>query len=351
MVQRSTSRLTRKPLQISHARRTARHGSFSSNATLNLLRRFDPLAEFDWHDLSSVARQAKELKLPAGRVLVRPPRRLRGVWYLSSGTLFDESTGAFLRSGSSLCRSPVWPGHSSLRSVTEVRLLFFNEDCLPYLQTNSAHQPQTNTGSSGAALDTSEWLEILAASPLLRLLYQRRGAAGWQSWLRSLSSLEVGVDETLIEQGAVGDYFYVVQSGYAVVSGAVVSGAVVRGDVELAQIGPGGFFGEDALLSGQRRNAAVQMPAGGRVLRGDAAGLFALVDDLWWALARKPESWKCNNRLLDIEKETSTVALRDWLARLPSDAHYGLTLGSGFEVQDLLLLLMIHRGYSVVLRE
>ena len=147
-----------------------------------------------------------------------------------------------------------------------------------------------------------------------------------------------------------------VQSGYAVVSGAVVSGAVVsgavvRGDVELAQIGPGGFFGEDALLSGQRRNAAVQMPAGGRVLRGDAAGLFALVDDLWWALARKPESWKCNNRLLDIEKETSTVALRDWLARLPSDAHYGLTLGSGFEVQDLLLLLMIHRGYSVVLRE
>ena len=158
MVQRSTSSLARRSTlarKSTLTKKAARRVSFSSNATLNLLRRFDPLADLDWPDLSSIAQQAKELKLPAGRVLVRPPRRLRGVWYLSSGTLFDECTGAYLRSGSTQCRSPVWPGHSSLRSVTEVRLLFFNEDCLPYLQTNSAHQPQTNTGSSGCLLYTS----------------------------------------------------------------------------------------------------------------------------------------------------------------------------------------------------
>jgi len=343
MVQRSTNTLTRTTdsRQASHARRAAGRGSFSSNATLNLLRRFDPLADLDWPDLSSIARQAEQLKLPAGRVLVRPPRRLRGVWYLSAGTLFDDRTGVHLRAGSIKCRSPVWPGHLSLRSVTEVRLVFFAEDCLPHLPASQATSPLTNSCPSIADFNSTEWLETLAASPLLRLLYQRRGAAGWQSWLRSLNALEVGIDETLIERGAVGDYFYVVQSGIAVVSG----------EVELARIGPGGFFGEDALLSGQCRNAAVQMPAGGRVLRGHASALFGLVDDLWWVLARRSGSWKCDNRLLNLNKDTSTVALRDWLAALPSNERYGIRVGSEHIVQDLLLLLMIHRGYSVVLRE
>ncbi len=234
----------------------------------------------------------------------------------------------------------MWPGHSSLRSVTEVRLLFLAEDCLAHLQTSLAKSPQSTRKPLAAALDTSEWLETFAASPLLRVLYQRRGAAGWQSWLRSFSALDVGSEETLIEQGAVGDYFYVVQSGVAVVSG----------EVEFAQIGPGGFFGEDALLSGQRRNATVQMPAGGRVLRGQSAALFGLVDDLWWVLARRPESWQCDNRLLELRKETSTLVLRDWLDSLPSDYRYGIAVGSELVAHDLLLLLMIHRGYSVVLR-
>jgi len=315
--------------------------SFSANASLNLVRRFDPMAGLDWHGLSSIARQAQELKLPADRVLVRPPRRLQGVWYLSAGTLFDESTGAYLRSGSAQCRSPVWPGHSSLRSVTEVRLVFFAEDCLPALHALSAARQTDKCASSATGLDTNQWLENLAASPLLRLLYQRRGAAGWQNWLRSFAAVDVGAGETIIQRGAVGDYFYVVQRGVA----------IVTGQFELAQIGPGGIVGEDALLSGQRRNAAVHMPSGGRVLRGSAAQLLGLVDDLWWALARCSESWKLDNQLLRLTREAPTETLRGWLDELPADKRYGILVGSEFMVQDLLLLLMVHRGYSVVLRE
>lgn len=329
MVLRLSSSKTLKPAGSLSA------NTFSANKMLNLLRRFDPFADLDWHDLSSVAHQAKELILPPHRVLVKPPRRLRGVWYLSAGTLIDDCTGTCLKSGSERCRLPVWPEHSSLRSLTTVRLLFFAEGFAPQLQ-NSSLIPRLSSLAK-----TGEWLETLAASPLLRLLYQRRGAAGWQSWLRGLVELEVSEQTVLIQQGAVGDYFYVVQTGVAVVDGGT----------ELVQISAGGFFGEDALLSGQRRNAAVCMPSGGRVLRGDASQLFGLVDDLWWVLARKPDSWKNDNRLLSLHTDASTDSLRGWLDRLPADDNYALAVGSEQTLQDLVLLLLIHRGYNVVLRE
>ena len=240
----------------------------------------------------------------------------------------------------------MWPGCSSLRSLTQVRLLYIEEHSLAQLPAtvvapveSVAPDADSIVQATGAA-DSDGWLHTLAMSPLLHLLYQRRGAAGWQSWLRSFSELEVGEQEAVIQQGEVGDNFYIVKSGVAVVSS----------NAELAHIRPGGFFGEDALLSGQRRNAAVHMPMGGRVLRGDGAQLFTLVDDLWWALARNQKSLTSDNQLLGLRKEASTTALRDWLGALPADKHYAMSVRSEILVQDLLLLLMIHRGYSVGLR-
>jgi len=332
---RSSPKAAQRTAQRTAQKAANRANTFSANARLDLLRCFDPLADLDWHGLSSLARQAREINLPAGRVLVRPPRRLRGVWYLSTGTLVDDCTGGHLRAGSVQCRLPVWPGHANLRSLTRVRLVFFDNACLPYLGLAASEPP------SPVTLGSNDWLETLAASPLLQFLYQRRGAAGWQSWLRSFVELEVRPGTMLISKGSVGDYFYVVQTGMAVVSN----------ESELARIGAGGFFGEDALLSGQRRNATVCMPGGGRVLRGTAAQLLSLVDDLWWVLARKSESWNDNNRLLRLCAEATTPSVRQYLDALPTGERYGLPIGSQLLVQDLLLLLMIHRGYSLVLRE
>jgi hypothetical protein len=315
--------------------------SFSANAALNLVRRFDPIAGFDWHSLASIAQHAQELRLPAGRVLVRRPRRLQGVWYLSAGVLVDEVTGLRFVGGSARCRLPVYPGNTDLRSCTPVRLVFFGDDHLSLLMPQLVAAPVKAERKLALAGGAERWLDALAASPLLRLLYQRRGAAGWQSWLRELESLAIDNSQPLIEKGDEGDYFYIVQSGTA----------VVADERELARIGAGGFFGEDALLSGQRRNARVHMPGGGRVLRGSSRQLCGLVDDLWWALARKPESWQCDNQLLSLRSELPTQSLRNWLARLPVEHRYGLAVGSELLLQDLLLLLLVHRGYFVVLRE
>ncbi len=363
----------RAPLRIGSLGSSHTAGSFSANATLDLMRRFEPMAQFDWHSLSSIARHAREITVPAKRLLVHPPRRLQGVWYLVAGSLWDESSGERLQAGSARSRLPVYPGTVSLRTITAVRLLFFDGLCAPLLlpdvSANQTPPPGSLAGTPGTA-DPDHWLETLASSPLLRLLYGRRGAAGWQAWLRSFESLEVENNQTLIRQGARGDYFYIVQQGVACVSSVSALPANGQGPrlsppqqahssdkrtnamaLELAQVGAGGFFGEDALLSGQRRNAAVSMPLGGRVLRGGTAQLCALVDDLWWTLARKPQAWQLENRPLQLPDDLTTSSLRDWLAALPADQCYGLSIVPDLMVQDLLILLLVHRGYSVVLRD
>jgi CRP-like cAMP-binding protein len=60
--------------------------------------------------------------------------------------------------------------------------------------------------------------------------------------------VEVPAQKHLIEQGQFGYEFFVIQEGKA---------EVRRGEEAIAQLGPGDFFGEIALLEADRRTASV----------------------------------------------------------------------------------------------
>ncbi|HYZ40419.1 MAG TPA: ATP-binding cassette domain-containing protein, partial [Stellaceae bacterium] len=55
-------------------------------------------------------------------------------------------------------------------------------------------------------------------------------------------------DETIIREGELGEEFFLVSDGEV---------EVIRSDREVARLGPGNFFGEVALISGEPRNATV----------------------------------------------------------------------------------------------
>ncbi len=54
--------------------------------------------------------------------------------------------------------------------------------------------------------------------------------------------------ETIIREGEIGEEFFLISEGEV---------DVIRAEHEVARLGPGDFFGEVALISGERRNAAV----------------------------------------------------------------------------------------------
>jgi MFS family permease len=87
-------------------------------------------------------------------------------------------------------------------------------------------------------------LELLKSVPFLALL---PGPALEELALR-LAPVRFGAGEVILQEGAPGDRFYVVDAGEV---------SVTRGGEELARQGPGGFFGEIALLRDVPRTATV----------------------------------------------------------------------------------------------
>lgn len=75
--------------------------------------------------------------------------------------------------------------------------------------------------------------------------------------LGRMESMPVHKGDTIVSQGEAGDYYYVLTDGKAKVTRTI----------DLATLEPGRSFGEEALLSGSKRNASVTMETDGMVMR------------------------------------------------------------------------------------
>lgn len=83
--------------------------------------------------------------------------------------------------------------------------------------------------------------------------------------------IEVKSGQVIIRQGDAGDYYYLIREGSAQVSRAVSP----EKHINLARIDAGQGFGEEALISGDPRNATVTMITDGKLMRLAAADFRA----------------------------------------------------------------------------
>lgn len=82
--------------------------------------------------------------------------------------------------------------------------------------------------------------------------------------------VEVGLDEVLAEQGRIGHEFFVVLDGHV---------SVLDGRRPVAQLHPGDFFGEIALVDGRPRTATVRAEGITRLLVIGHREFHALMDE------------------------------------------------------------------------
>ncbi|MFN3235445.1 MAG: cyclic nucleotide-binding domain-containing protein [Pseudomonadales bacterium] len=103
-----------------------------------------------------------------------------------------------------------------------------------------------------------DWMTRLLSSRLFEFV----PPANIQMLFKKFTGVNYGAGDEVIRQGDSGDYFYVVKTGRASIQR-------VQGDdkKQLKQIGPGDFFGEDALISNKKRNATVTMLESGELMR------------------------------------------------------------------------------------
>ncbi|MEM1434494.1 MAG: cyclic nucleotide-binding domain-containing protein [Pseudomonadota bacterium] len=212
-----------------------------------ILATLNPFTGLEPTELRTLARHARLLELPAGRWLVQPGRCLKGRYYLLHGRLEVRLTDGARRVCAGHGVDAFYPGCRSARTLVPVRLLQVDTDPVAFLLR---HQPELGL----RLLPGEPWIQRLLGSGLVRRLPPER----WQRLLRGLEPRRAAAGYRAINQGEPGDCFYVLREGRA---------RVHRGQRTLAQLEPGDFFGEDAVIARTPRNASVTMQTSGLLMR------------------------------------------------------------------------------------
>ncbi len=227
-------------------------------------------------DLCFVERVSKDLD-PFRMNVVKNSQSL----YLLKGELglrFEDGAKVILKAGMDAARHPVGAGNAKLKytlALTDVEIIRIDTDLLDIMMTwdqlagyeKSAPSETVFAPSTETARGTAGWMRstgAFSAGTLQNGVFSKLPPANLEEMFRRMESIPVKAGQTIIVQGAEGDYYYLIESGVAVVTRSVEAG---QPPVVLAELKDGDAFGEDALVSDNKRNATVTMKADGVLLR------------------------------------------------------------------------------------
>lgn len=117
---------------------------------------------------------------------------------------------------------------------------------------------------------SDDWMTMLLKLPV----FQRLPPANLQKILLALEEVAMVRGEVIIEQGAVGDYFYFLKSGQCEISRKPTP---ISKSIRLGVLEKGEIFGEDALISGAPRTVSVTALTDVALLRLDKNRFVSLI--------------------------------------------------------------------------
>jgi CRP-like cAMP-binding protein/rhodanese-related sulfurtransferase len=234
---------------------------------LSVLRGFSPLDGLRNENLRALARKTSLREMSQGRTLFKEGDADKRTYYLVSGIVELMSEGRIvstIKAGTPDARhalAPIVPRRCSARAASEkVEYLSIDSDLLDVLltwdQTGSYEVSELQT--NGASSD--DWMTMLLQSRA----FHKIPPANLQAVFMRMQRVNYTAGDVVIRQGDEGDYFYVVVSGRCAVSRET---PLNREGIRLAELGMGEAFGEEALISGARRNATVSMLTDGALMR------------------------------------------------------------------------------------
>lgn len=200
------------------------------------------------------------------------------VLYLLQGELainHVDGTSRVLVGGSEEAKFPVGSGPMPVkdtRAITDIQVVRIDTDLLDIMMTwdqlaGDEQKTEVSAPATPEVPDQSKWMretEVFGVSKLQNGLFSRLPAANIEEMFRRMELMPVTIGQVIIRQGEEGDYYYLIDQGQALVSRRPAPG---QPDVILAELGPGTAFGEEALVSSNRRNATIVMKTSGLLLR------------------------------------------------------------------------------------
>lgn len=205
--------------------------------------------------------------------------------YLIKGDLglrLNDGSKLILRGGTDAAKHAVNANTRILDTIalTPVEIMRIDVDLLDIMMTwdqlsgeesigakaKQAHG-KNNTTPAKFARSAGDWMNdtgVFSAFNLQSGVFSRLPPANIEEMFKRMVSISASAGQVMIQQGAEGDYYYLIQSGAAEVSRIVDAS---QPPVILAELEEGAAFGEEALVSDNKRNATVTMKTDGELLR------------------------------------------------------------------------------------
>jgi CRP-like cAMP-binding protein len=238
---------------------TETSNNFDSHLLLNCVP-IDALTHDNFRELVGKTRLEK---VAAGRKVFQSGDKVSKSIYLIEGTLELRSPEEtkLVSAGSPEARHPV--GQHQPRQYTAIAkgdavVVRIDSDLLDLLLTWDQ-----SSGVEVEELDGDEdgdWMSRLLQTQSFRQL----PPANIQALFMKLEQVPVRAGEKVITQGDDGDYYYMISEGRCQVTR---SSPRTREEIVLAELTPGQAFGEEALISENKRNATITMLTDGALMR------------------------------------------------------------------------------------
>ncbi len=238
----------------------------SDKIAISLLKGLNPLRDLSQDKLEELATKSSIQEFPAGRTLFRQGERDKRVIYLLSGTVTLHAAGSpkprqLKARGNNPLPDAIEaeiPRPCTAKTKTACRLLFIDRDLLEILTQDENSGLIEVEELSGD--DESAWMvRFLQSRAFLKLPTENI-----QTLLMNLEEVPFSKGDTVIRQGENNDYYYIVHSGRCAVSRRP---APKLDEIQLAILTVGDGFGEEALITGGKRNASVTMLEDGVLMR------------------------------------------------------------------------------------
>jgi rhodanese-related sulfurtransferase len=207
--------------------------------------------------------------------------------------------------------------------------------------------------------DSDDWMSALLRSPI----FQRLPPTNLQKILISLEAVQFTKGEAIVDQGTMGDYYYLIKSGYCELTRKPSPNAK---EIKLAQMSAGDTFGEDSLLSDAPRNGSIRALTDISLLRLNKPQFVSLIKEpslTFVSYADMQEAVNKGSILLDVrtpdEYENNHIdgsvnepffSLRMQLKTLPRDKSIIVVCSDGKTSEAAVFLLLKNKIDAVILK-
>ena len=235
-----------------------------------------PLAEIKPDYLQQLLSKSKVVTLGEGDWLFKQGDMDGQMMFVLTGavelTADDSDKRTLITGGTKLAKQPLshfFPRPTSAQARTACQCLAISNELFDQIVTQS-QQANSHTEVND---ELKEDLQVFLAGTAA---FQRLSEVSVDEFIEKMTLITSGPNKLIIKQGDEGDYFYILKKGKCQVNR--MTPARPNG-VVLAELKPGDSFGEDALLSGMKRNANVASMTDVELLRLSKADFLSILQE------------------------------------------------------------------------